>query len=101
MLNTKLIIVFGVSGIGKTTACANYASRNSNVAHFMASALLSLHRETAGTRTIDKAMQDQRKRCLGITLTVSRPEVAFRGVWRKSSHMPLKVTSTHDHELSA
>jgi len=42
-----------------------------------------------------------RKRCLGITLTVSRPEVAFRGVWRKSSHMPLKVTSTHDHELSA
>ncbi|MBA8838427.1 AAA family ATPase [Ochrobactrum sp. RH2CCR150] len=60
MLNTKLIIVFGVSGIGKTTACANYASRNSNVAHFMASALLSLHRETAGTRTIDKAMQDQR-----------------------------------------
>lgn len=59
MLDTKLIIVFGVSGVGKTTACAEYANRNHDVVHFSASGLLRLHRETAGTRTIDEVMQDQ------------------------------------------
>lgn len=59
MLDTELIIVFGVSGVGKTTACAEYASSNGNVIHFSASALLRLHRETAGTRSADEVMQDQ------------------------------------------
>ncbi|MGV2111672.1 AAA family ATPase [Agrobacterium salinitolerans] len=59
MLDTKLIIVFGVSGVGKTTACAEYANQNHDVIHSSASGLLRLHRETAGTRTIDEVMQDQ------------------------------------------
>ncbi|MGF0524607.1 ATP-binding protein [Agrobacterium pusense] len=59
MLDTKLIIVFGVSGVGKTTACAEYANRNHDVIHSSASDLLRLHRETAGMRTIDEVMQDQ------------------------------------------
>ncbi|MGU3398265.1 AAA family ATPase [Brucellaceae bacterium D45D] len=59
MLDTKLIMVFGISGVGKTTACAEYAKQHPNVLHSSASALLRLHRETAKTRTIEEIMQDQ------------------------------------------
>ena len=59
MLDTKLIIVFGVSGVGKTTACAEYVSQNRDVLHASASALLRLHRETAGTRNIEEIIHDQ------------------------------------------
>ncbi|MCO5085187.1 MAG: ATP-binding protein [Rhizobiaceae bacterium] len=59
MLDTKLMIVFGVSGVGKTTVCAEYASGNDDVVHFSASALLRLHRETAGTRSTNEVIQDQ------------------------------------------
>jgi adenylate kinase len=59
MLDTKLLIVFGVSGVGKTTVCAEYAGRNDNVVHFSASALLRLHRETAGMRSTNEVMRDQ------------------------------------------
>ncbi|WP_115671711.1 AAA family ATPase [Ciceribacter selenitireducens] len=59
MLDTKLVIAFGVSGVGKTTVCAKYASGNHDVVHFSASALLRLHRETAGTRSANEVIQDQ------------------------------------------
>lgn len=60
MFDTKLIVVFGLSGVGKTTACLKYASKNNDVVHSSASALLRLNRETAGTRHIAEVMQDQR-----------------------------------------
>lgn len=37
---TSTILVFGVSGVGKTTACADFAARYPRVAHFSASDLL-------------------------------------------------------------
>ncbi|MDQ0454616.1 ATP-binding protein [Rhizobium paknamense] len=59
MSKTRLVIVFGVSGAGKTTACAEYVSCSRGVVHFSASALMKRHRKTAGARSINEVMQDQ------------------------------------------
>lgn len=61
MLGTKLLMVFGVSGIGKTTACVEYARLHENVVHFSASKLLGLDRSSAGERSANEMLQDQRK----------------------------------------
>lgn len=37
---TATVLVFGVSGVGKTTACKDYSARHQDVAHFSASELL-------------------------------------------------------------
>ncbi len=61
MLGTRLLIVFGVSGVGKTTACAEYARRNENVEHLSASQLLFLERSSAIGRSEDEALLDQHR----------------------------------------
>lgn len=61
MIDTTLIIVFGVSGVGKTTACVEYANRYDDVVHFSASALLKLDRVTSGTRSANEMMEDQER----------------------------------------
>lgn len=44
------IIVFGVSGVGKTTACRHYVARHPNYVHLSASALI---REATGASVAD------------------------------------------------
>jgi adenylate kinase len=61
MLGTKLLIVFGVSGVGKTTACAEYACRSEHVEHLSASQLLCLERSSATERSEDEALLDQHR----------------------------------------
>ncbi len=59
MFTTKLLLIFGLSGVGKSTACAEYVCSHRNVVHFSASSLLKLHRETASMRSLDDVMKDQ------------------------------------------
>jgi len=61
MFGTKLLMVFGVSGVGKTTACAEYARRKEHVEHLSASRLLGLERSSATGRSEDEALLDQHK----------------------------------------
>lgn len=61
MYGTKLLIVFGVSGVGKTTACAEFAVRHENVEHLSASQLLGLERSSAIVRSEEEALYDQDK----------------------------------------
>jgi len=43
-----IVIVFGISGVGKTTACASFVSRHPEVLHISAGALLRAATDKAG-----------------------------------------------------
>lgn len=57
----KLVIVFGISGVGKTTVCSQYAQTRDYVRHYSASKLIELHRSTAAGRSRDQMLLDQLK----------------------------------------
>jgi len=58
MLRPDLTVVFGVSGVGKTTACANLAQRRPNFRHITASQLIDRGR-LATSRTADQVYATQ------------------------------------------